>query len=220
MAVHTLIPIPFIPDLAHLQFDQTIIFLVAILMAITVNAEAQAFAATVLGDMQPSPRDRFHFNPLLHMSLSGMLCFAIAGFGWPKPITIDRNKLRHQRFYTMVIRLAGPFANLMLAGIAGSIVWIMAKWQLEDQVFSMVVSVNLMVFVFNIIPLPPLAGAAVISSLFPERIKLSSVCHWFIMVSPYLMVALILVMKINDMPLLTRYLNPVVVSLFNFISHP
>ncbi len=220
MVAYTPIPIPFILDFTHFQFDQTIIFLVAVLLAITVNAEAQAFAATVLGDMRKEPRDRFHFNPLLHMSLSGMLCFAIAGFGWPKPIAIDRNKLKHQTFYAMVVRLAGPFANLMLAGIAGSIVWIMAKWQMEDQVFSIVVSVNLMIFVFNIIPLPPLAGAAVLSFFFPKKIKLSPAGRWFVMVSPYLVVALILVMKVNGITLLNQWMNPTVISLFNFISHP
>ncbi len=220
MIASSLIPIPFILNFSDFQFDQTIIFLVAVLLSITVNAEAQAFAATVLGDIQRDARDRFHFNPLFHLSLSGILCFIIAGFGWPKPIFVDRNRLRHQHFYYMIIRLAGPFANLILAGIAGSIVWIMTKWQLDDQVFSIVLSVNLMVFVFNIIPLPPLAGAAVLAFFFPDKVKMSLAGKGFARVSPYLVVGLFLSMKINGITLLSHYMDPAVIWLFNFISNP
>ncbi|SMC69282.1 Zn-dependent protease (includes SpoIVFB) [Desulfocicer vacuolatum DSM 3385] len=214
------IHIPFILDFNHFQFDQAVIFLVAVLLSITVNAEAQAMAATVLGDTRQSPKDRFHFNPLLHMSLSGMLCFVIGGFGWPKPINVDHNKLRHKTLDPMIIRMAGPFANLMLAGIAGSIVWIMAKWGLEDQVFSIVVAVNLMVFVFNILPLPPLAGSSVFSFFFSQKIKTGNAAHLFMMTSPYLVVLLILAMRMNGVTILNRYMDPVVISIFKFISSP
>lgn len=220
MIANTLIPIPFILDFSHFQFDQAIIFLVAVLLSITVNAEAQAFAATALGDIQRDAQDRFHFNPLFHLSLPGILCFIIAGFGWPRPIAVDRNRLHHQKFYYMMVRLAGPFANLILAGIAGSIVWIMAKWQMDDQVFSIVVSVNLMVFVFNIIPLPPLAGAAVLAFFFPDKIKISLAGKTFAKLSPYLVVGLFLSMKIKGITLFNHYMDPAVIWLFNFISHP
>jgi len=220
MVENTLVQIPFVLDFTHFQFDQAIIFLVAVLLSITVNAEAQALVATVLGDVRREPKDRFHFNPLLHLSLSGMLCFVVGGFGWPKQIALDRSKFRHKTLDVMIIKLAGPFANLMLAGIAGSIVWIMAVWELDDQVFSIVVAVNLMIFVFNIIPLPPLAGSAVLSFFFPEKMKSSSAGHLFVMVSPYLVVVLILAMRINDITILNRYMDPVVVSIFKFISTP
>ena len=220
MVENILVQIPFILDFTHFKFDQAIIFLVAVLLSITVNAEAQALVATVLGDVRRDPKDRFHFNPLLHLSVSGMMCFVIGGFGWPKQIALDRSRFRHKALDVMIIRLAGPFANLMLAGIAGSIVWIMAKWELDDQVFSIVVAVNLMVFVFNIIPLPPLAGSAVLSFFFPERMKSSSTSHLFVTASPYLVVALILAFRINDITILNRYMDPVVVSIFKFISTP
>ena len=220
MVENSLIQIPFILDFTHFQFDQAIIFLVAVLISITVNAEAQALVATVLGDVRRDPKDRFHFNPLLHLSLSGMLCFVIGGFGWPKQIALDHSRFRHRTFDTMIIRLAGPFANLMLAGIAGSIVWIMAVWELDDQVFSIVVAVNLMIFVFNIIPLPPLAGSAVISFFFPEKMKSSSASHLFVIASPYIVVGLILAMRMNGITILSRYMDPVVISIFKFISTP
>jgi len=220
MVKETLVQIPFILDFTHFQFDQAIIFLVAVLFSITVNAEAQALVATVLGDIRREPKDRFHFNPLLHLSLSGLLCFIIGGFGWPKQIALDSNRFRHRNLDTTIVRLAGPFANLMLAGIAGSIVWIMAKWNMEDQVFSIVVAVNLMVFVCNIIPLPPLAGSSVFSLFLPEKIKSSSATHLFVMVSPYLVVGVILTMKINGITILNRYMDPLVVSIFKFISSP
>ena len=71
-------------------------------------------------------------------------------------------------------KFAGPFANLMLASITGSILWIMGNWGVEDQVFPIVLAVNIIMFVAGFIPIPPLAGASLVSFFFPENLKISS----------------------------------------------
>ncbi len=166
------IDIPFLINFSAPEFDKIVIFIVTVLLAITVNAEGQAFAATVLGDIKQDAKDRFHFNPFLHINLAGLLCFAAAGFGWSKQISIDKDKFKHPEVAIFIVKFVGAFSNLLLASIAGSILFVMKKWNLEDQVFTIVIAVNITVFVYNCIPVPPLAGAsfvyAVISLFFPK----------------------------------------------------
>ncbi len=214
----SLIQIPFLLDFSNLEFDKAVIFFVSILLAITVNAEAQAFMATALGDMKKDPKDRFHFNPILHLDIAGLICFVVSGFGWAKKIELDTNKFKHPNFYTILVRFTGAFANLLLAGIAGSILWIMTNWDLEDQVFTIVVSVNIMVFVFNFIPIPPLAGASIFSLLFPKKIKDSFFTSYVLKIFPYVFVMLLILIKMNNWPFIKKYLYPVVKAIFIFIS--
>lgn len=219
MPENMLIQVPFILDYSNLQFDKVIIFIVTILLSITVNAEGQAFMATLLGDSPKDSRERFHFNPLRHMNLAGMICFAVAGFGWPKQIKINTDKFKHPDIYRMMVRFSGAFANLLLASIAGSILWAFTYFGVEDQVFSIVVAVNIMVFVFNIIPIPPLAGASVVSLLIPGKLKSASGAAILSFLLPYGFVFLLIIMRINEWTILNQYLDPAVKTLFRFMSN-
>ncbi|MEA1967961.1 MAG: site-2 protease family protein [Thermodesulfobacteriota bacterium] len=220
MPENILIQVPFILDFSNLQFDKAVIFLIAILVTITINAEGQAFMASLLGDSPKDATDRFHFNPLLHINLPGLICFAVAGFGWPKQIKINSDGFKHPDRYRVMVKFAGAFANLLLASIAGSIVWAFTLFGMEDQVFSIIAAMNIMVFVFNIIPVPPLAGASLISLLVPEKLKNSSGARYFSIIFPYLFVFFLLFMRTNKLPiLLNHYLDPVVKSLFMFMSN-
>ncbi|MBF0468683.1 MAG: site-2 protease family protein [Desulfamplus sp.] len=218
----SLIDVPFILNFSSPEFDKIIIFVVAVLLSISVNAEAQAFMATILGDIRSGAKDRFHFNPLLHINLAGLICFATAGFGWPKQIELDTDKFKHPAIAVIMVKLAGVFGNLLLASIAGSIVFVMKKWNLEDQVFSIVVSVNVMIFVYNIIPIPPLAGASLISCLghvlFPVHLNKNKTLEYFSRSIPYIFVGTLIIMRINGWPFLNDSLNSVVKSMFRFIA--
>ncbi|MDY0220791.1 MAG: hypothetical protein RBR67_06620 [Desulfobacterium sp.] len=214
----TLINLPFMLDFSNLQFDTTVIFIVSILLAITVNAEAQAFMATLLGDARSEARDRFHFNPFGHINLAGLACFAVAGFGWPKQPVVHTKNFKHPGFYLILVRFAGPFANLMLASIAGSILWIMGNWGVEDQVFPILVAVNIIMFIAGFIPIPPLAGASLISFFFQKTIMPSIHLNRILRALPYLFVASLVLAKLTHGNILNVYFSPVVEPIFNFIS--
>lgn len=223
----SLIEVPFILNFSTPEFDKAVIFIVAVLLAITVNAEAQAFMATVLGDIRNNAKDRFHFNPLFHINLAGLICFAAAGFGWAKQIEVDTDRFKHPRLAVIMVKFAGAFANLLMASIAGSILFIMKKWALEDQVFSIVVSVNIMVFVYNFIPIPPLAGGAFLSALLPSKMRASqsgfdmdqSYTRKYITIFfPYLFVGIVVLMRINGWRFLNNTLDPFVRLIFQFIA--
>ena len=126
-------------------------FCVSVLVAVTINAEAQAFAATFLGDSRTGDSRRFNFNCVLHLSLLGTICYLVAGFGWPRTVDVDPGKFKHPRAYLVITRLAGPVANLLLAGIVGSIVMIMKTMSFDAHVFLMVVGVNVTTAIYNLI---------------------------------------------------------------------
>jgi Zn-dependent protease len=215
MPANQLIHIPYLIDFENLKVDQLIIFFISVLAAVTVNAEGQAMMATGLGDVQRESTKRFHFNPLFHLDISGLLCFAIAGFGWPRHISIESKKFKHPYLYLILSRFAGPFANFLLAGIAGSVIWIMKVIGVEDQVFPIVLSINLMVFVFNFLPIPPLAGASIWYPLLPKNGKMG--VSVLATVFPYLLVAFFIVLKLNHINIISDSLYPIVRAVFTFL---
>lgn len=217
MPENTLIHVPFILDYAHLKFDQVIIFIVTIMLTITVNAEGQAFMATVLGDSRKDDGNRFHFNPIFHIHPLGLACFAVAGFGWPRPIDINAQRFRFPKVYRLLVKCGGAFANFLLACIAGSISFILTRYGVADQVFSLVVAVNIMVFVFNILPVPPLAGASIIGLIIPEKIKNKKTATYFSIAVSSVFVAVLALMRINDMSFFSTTLNPIVRKIFVFM---
>jgi Zn-dependent protease len=171
---------PFSMDLTRIRFDDTVSFIVGVLVAVTVHAEAQAFAATFLGDAQTDNPGRFHFNPLMHLDFSGVICFLAAGFGWPRPIQMNTERFSRPRLYMLLARLAGPLANFFMASIAGSVIWLFKHYGVEDRVFGMVMAVNLTMAVYHFLPIPPLAGSAILPALFPALLKErpSQIAYW------------------------------------------
>ncbi|MBF0210782.1 MAG: hypothetical protein HQK68_07870 [Desulfamplus sp.] len=228
------IDIPFILNFSNIEFDKVVIFAVAVLLTIVVNAEGQSFMATILGDTGSDgennlyQNERFHFNPIFHINLAGLICFAVAGFGWSKQIRLNTKNFKNPALAVMLVKFTGAFANLLLASIAGSIIFVMKNWNLEDQVFSIVVAVNVMVFVYNLIPIPPLAGAYVIVyiiSFFSPAILFSSdastLQNRIIKLIPYFFVAAIILSRFSGWSgwtLITNTLDPFVRAIFYFIA--
>jgi len=216
MSTDQLVRIPFLIEFHHLDVENLVIFFISVLAAITVNAEAQAVMATALGDIQKDSKERFHFNPFQHLDISGLLCFAVAGFGWPRRVFVEPRRFKYPGLYLILTRFAGPFANLLLAGIAGSIVSVMQSMGVEDQVFKKLLVINLMVFVFSFLPVPPLAGASLFSAFLPKgRNAWGTVSA---RVFPYLFVLALIILKINHVEILDRFFYPLVRSLFSFIT--
>jgi len=208
-------PVPFFIDSHHLAVDAVTSFCVSVLLAVTINAEAQAFAATFLGDYRPGDPKRFQFICFFHLSLLGSICYLVAGFGWPRTVDIDPGKFKHPRGYTFLSRLAGPVANLLLASIAGSIVAIMEAVGFDARVFLMVVGVNVTTAVYNLILLPPLAGGVLVQELLPLR--WAALRKIFGLAGPFLLVALALLERLRPHGVVGPYLNPMVEGVFRYI---
>ena len=208
--------VPYIPDLRHPAIDVVATFVVAALLAIMINAEAQAFTAALLGDARPGAKDRFHFNAFLHLDILGSLCFFVAGFGWPKPLDIDPPKFKYPRLFTIIVRLAGPVANLLLANIIASLVFAVTFFEIDPRVFLMVIVVNVTTAIYNLIPLPPLAASALIGIWIPRDYQ--GLKKILALAGPFLILAIFLVERFTGIGIISPYLNPMVREVVRFIA--
>jgi Zn-dependent protease len=209
-------PVPYLLDPSNFAVDAAVSFVVAALLAITINAEAQAFAATFMGDARVGAKGRFHFNAFLHLDILGTVALLAGGFGWPRTMEIDPGKFTHPKLYTFLIRLCGPIANLLLANIAASIVYLMNIVEFDPRVFTMLIGVNVTMAVYNLIPLPPLAGGTLIYLLIPEG--LDKIKWLFLKTGPFIIVALLFIERISHKGIFTPYINPLIGTVFNFIK--
>lgn len=210
--------LPYLINYSQPVVDEIVIFTVALLTAIVVNAEGQAFVATFLGDSRQGAKDRLHFNVFLHMSILGTLNFYIAGFGWAKEIDIDiRNFKKFPRFSLVLSRLSGPLANILMANIAASLAWILRKYGVHDQVFSSIVVVNITMAVYGLIMVSPLPGSALLFALMPNGEFCEKLKKMFSLVGPYLIVGTFLAIRLSGWEGLSSFFNPIVSNVTNFI---
>jgi hypothetical protein len=215
MVIDAAWPVPFILDPQNLAVDAVVSFCVSVLLAVTINAEAQAFVATFLGDARTDAKDRFHFNAFLHLGILGTICYLVGGFGWPRTIEIDASKFKHPRLYLVLSRLAGPLANLLLASIGGSLVLFMRILSYDPRVFLMVIGVNVTTAIYNLLPIPPLAmGFLVCELISPDDVRTRSL---LLQIGPYLIIALALLERITHQGIVSPYFDPLIRAVFTYL---
>ena len=144
-----------------------------ILLALTVHEYAHARAAVSLGDPTPRYAGRLTLNPIPHLDPIGLIMLWLFRFGWAKPVPVNPYNLRNGRRDMLLVSLAGPAANVLLALITAVVYTLSAKLHMDSFEWSSIVistyKYNLMFAVFNLIPLPPLDGSQIVSSLLPGR---------------------------------------------------
>lgn len=210
------VPVPFLLHLPGSTVEEIAVFCVAALVAVTVSAESQGLAATLLGDRQPGGGRRFHFNAFLHLDPLGTLCFFVAGFGWAKEVKIDAARFRHPRFYLMLSRLAGPLGNFMMASIAASIYALLTNFGFEDKAFSAVVVVNLMTAVYGCLCIYPLPGSSIVG-LFVSGDGLERTVRTLRLIGPFLLLAWFIAARLLERDAIGAVLHPLVRSTADFL---
>lgn len=154
----------------------------ALIIAFTVHEFAHAYSAYKFGDDTAYNAGRVTLNPRVHLDVLGTILILIAGFGWAKPVPVNPSKFSNPRLMSIVVTAVGPLSNLLIGMIAVfMIVAISASGMLNEssvgvsmaveRFFSYVISLNFLLFVFNLIPLPPLDGYRIISDLMPLKIR-------------------------------------------------
>jgi Zn-dependent protease len=215
MPVDSSWPVPFILNPNNLAIDTVVSFCVSVLLAVMINAEAQAYASTFLGDTRVGAKDRMHFNAFLHLDILGTICYLVGGFGWPRTMDIDASKFKHPRLYMVISRLAGPIANLLLASIGGSFVLFMKIFSWDPRVFLMVIGVNVTTAVYHLLPIPPLAMGSLVCELMPpDAVTARSL---FRLAGPYLIIALALLDRITSQGLISPYFDPLIKVVYTYL---
>ena len=162
----------------ELDFESILRVLPGIILGLTVHEYAHTLVALRLGDDTAQQAGRLTLNPLKHIDPIGFIFLLVAGFGWAKPVLIDASKLRHPRRDDILISVAGPVSNLLLAIVIALILKVcltFAPYNGETayrEVLNVCIAglyVNIGLFIFNLIPLPPLDGSHLIMSLVSTR---------------------------------------------------
>lgn len=152
-----------------------ILVAILLILAISIHEFSHSLAADHLGDPTPRLAGRLTLNPLAHLDPIGTLLLFFAGFGWGKPVPFDPFNLRDPKRDSAIISFAGPFSNLLMAVIAGIILQLVNNISLFfflsnfAQVLGLFIYFNVLLAVFNLIPIHPLDGFKVIAGLLPKK---------------------------------------------------
>jgi|RhiMethySRZTD1v2_1073278.scaffolds.fasta_scaffold506028_2 Zn-dependent protease len=145
---------------------------VALVVGITFHEFSHAFVADQLGDHRPRALGRVSLNPVAHIDPVGALVFVIAGFGWGKPVPVNVYALRPGRIGMAIVAAAGPIANVAVAVVAAALYRVLELLGAGDFVLGVgfwVVYFNLVLAIFNLIPIPPLDGYNAVLAFLPPR---------------------------------------------------
>jgi Zn-dependent protease len=166
--------------LLNFSVSQIISRLIVLLTSFSIHEFAHAWTADRLGDDTPRLYGRLTLNPAAHLDVVGSLMLLVAGFGWAKPVPINPYALRRRSAAgVMWVSLAGPMSNLLMAVLAAlpfrlnliSPVYIEGKFlPTPSQFLWEFISINLVLMIFNLIPLAPLDGEKVLIHFLPPNL--------------------------------------------------
>lgn len=156
-----------------------------VLLAITLHEAAHGLVAKLLGDNSAWAMGRVTLNPFVHIDPVGtiamplLLYIATAGhflFGYAKPVPVDFSRLRHPKRDMVWVALAGPAANLLQAVIWAAVIYLLSGYGVEERFFLEMAQAgllsNLVMFAFNLFPIPPMDGGRIMVGLLPMRLAL------------------------------------------------
>ena len=154
-----------------------LLYIVALVLAITVHEFAHALLADHLGDPTPRLQGRLTLNPLAHLDPVGSIMMLLARFGWGKPVIFDPFNLRHPRRDTAIISIAGPISNLLVASLASGILHALIYWHLANGIVGLllfsflqpVIMLNVVLAIFNLVPIHPLDGFKIVGGILPPE---------------------------------------------------
>ena len=161
--------------LFRLPPEVLVLLIPVLLFALVFHEFSHAWVANKLGDPTARYAGRLTLNPMAHLDPIGGLMILLVGFGWAKPVPVDIRYLSNPRVDMMKIAFAGPASNLLLAFIGGTVL----RSGFVDGTMAMMImfftQINIMLAVFNMIPIAPLDGSQIFSGLLirtnPELVR-------------------------------------------------
>jgi len=152
-----------------------IFYLIALILAIAIHEFSHALAADFLGDPTPRLQKRLTLNPKAHLDPFGLLFLFFFGFGWGRPVEFDPFNLKNPRRDAAIISLAGPISNLILALILSILLKLFIFFEIKtlytigSLFFVPMIYINVVLAVFNFLPVHPLDGFKIVGGILPEK---------------------------------------------------
>jgi len=188
-------------------------WLIALVIGITIHEFAHAYTAYRMGDSTAKMAGRVTFNPIAHMDPLGTLMLFLAGFGWGKPVPVNPFQLRHGRWGQVLVSLSGPLSNIIAAAIFALPLRILITANVETpaiviQVLQAIIELNLILAIFNLIPIPPLDGSRILTALAPRAF--SGIMAEIERIGPFVLLGIIVLTIVMNIPLFSRIILPLV----------
>ncbi len=155
----------------------------ALLISLSIHEFAHSYTAYKLGDRSQKALGRLSLDPFKHIDIMGFICIALIGFGWGKPVMVDDRNFKNKSRDNMLVSLAGPLSNLLLAVILVIILKILVVTNIVVlgansnaigillNMFILTIQFNIVFSVFNMIPIPPFDGSKVLRHFLPYKWK-------------------------------------------------
>jgi Zn-dependent protease len=151
---------------------------VTLIIAFTLHELAHAYVAYKFGDPTAARQGRLTLNPLKHLDPIGTILIFIAGFGWARPVPLNRFFFKNPRLAGVLVSVAGPLSNFLLVVLAYFFVYGMGAAGLGEVIppfvfdfLDIFIWLNIILFVFNLLPFPPLDGYRIIEDLAPADVR-------------------------------------------------
>jgi len=188
---------------------QAVTIVIAIIISLTVHEFAHSLVALRLGDDTSRREGRLTLNPLAHIDIIGFIMLVVAGFGWAKPVRIDPRALRKPQRDEILISIAGPLSNLILA-----ILLCLAGWGVVSagagmsrtllvgifNVLTQAAMINVGLALFNMLPIPPLDGSHLVTTWL-SRVNMTLAATYF-RYGSWALLALIVIQRVANVNIL------------------
>ena len=164
-------------------FMSFLYFLPALLISLSIHEYAHAYVAYKLGDKSQKAMGRLTMDPIAHIDWLGFLAIALVGIGWGKPVMVDDTNFKKKNKGNMLVALAGPVSNLILALAITIVVKLLMVFGLATTMMTttigavildmlmLTISFNIIFAIFNMIPIPPFDGSKVLLYYLPYKFK-------------------------------------------------
>ena len=212
-----------------------LIYALPVIFAITLHEAAHGYAAQRLGDNTAAMLGRVTLNPMVHIDPLGtifmplLLYFSTGGaflFGYAKPVPVRFDRLRHPKKDMVWVALAGPASNLLQALLWGVVLYVLAGVGIQERFFLEMcragMLTNVVMFAFNLFPLPPLDGGRILVGLLPWRqaAMVSRIEPWgFFIVMALVIAGVVSALWMQPIMALTFSLLKLVLSPLSFLLH-
>lgn len=145
--------------------------ILGLVIGITIHEAAHAYSAYLLGDDTAYNQGRVTLNPLSHLDVMGSLMILIAGFGWGRPTPVTLSKLKGGVLGPVAVALAGPVSNLLIVAVC-AVLFLLPSFQAGYLALVVVgvAFINALLFVFNLVPIPPLDGSKILFPFLPRAL--------------------------------------------------